>query len=223
MDYETKLILQDLIKAVEKLDSPDWWIIVLTIINIGAFVVVAWTQIKLQKRQEKLQQQQISLSEYDINKKLYSVIRDIDELSDTVIMRIYLHFFGIFKRDFLGELQNEIEDVKKRLSDSLLDLELRLDSGIKGCNSYEVLIRNMSKLVSCMQAIETKKAINTPGIETNKTNDKEIRSEIIKCIDNKYQETINTIFEEFDKQKQEVKRIKILKQIKDRIAPIRVK
>ena len=200
--------------------SPDWWNVIVTF--LAAIVAGVITYI-FGKRQEKLQKQQISLSEYDINKELYSVIQDIDELSDTVIMRIYLHFSGIFKRDFLGELQNEIEGVKKRLSNSLLDLELRLDSGIKGCNSYEVLIRNMSKLVSYMQAIETEKAINTPGIETNKTNDKEIRSEIIKCIDNKYQKTINTIFEEFDKQKQEVKRMKILKQIKDRIAPIRVK
>lgn len=200
--------------------SPDWWNVIVTF--LAAIVAGVITYI-FGKRQEKLQKQQISLSEYDINKELYSVIQDIDELSDTVIMRIYLHFFGIFKRDFLGELQNDIKGVKKRLSNSLLDLELRLDSGIKGCNSYEVLIRNMSKLVSCMQEIETEKAINTSRIETNKTNDKEIRSEIIKCIDNKYQKTINTIFEEFDKQKQEVKRMKILKQIKDRIAPIRVK
>lgn len=45
----------------EFITNPDWWIIVLTIINIGAFIFVAYTQIKLQKKQTKLQQNDLRI------------------------------------------------------------------------------------------------------------------------------------------------------------------
>lgn len=220
MDYETKIYLDKLIEAVDKLDSPDWWIIVLTIINIGAFVVVAWTQIKLQKRQEKLQQQQISLSEYNINKKLYSVIRDIDELSDTVIMRIYLHFFGIFKRDILGELQSDIENVQRKLYDCILDIELKLNGDMEDSDSYKKLLEKMRVLVLCMKEIADLKAIDTTFDNIDEQDDKALQSKIISKINDDYKKVITHLFDDFVKQQDRVRKLKTLKKIKKRIEPI---
>lgn len=55
MDYEIRLLLNKLVVAIDELNSPDWWIIVLTTINIVAFILVAITQIRQQKQQTRLQ------------------------------------------------------------------------------------------------------------------------------------------------------------------------
>ena len=71
MDNETKQIFEQLIEAinnnrvdssqlveaVEKLNGPDWGMIILTTINIVAFILVAYAQLKQQKYQTKLQEQ----------------------------------------------------------------------------------------------------------------------------------------------------------------------
>ena len=75
MDYETQIQLNKLVEGIdgvsgqlerlaENASSPDWWIIILTLINIGAFIFVACTQIKQQKQQIKLQEQQAKAQEY---------------------------------------------------------------------------------------------------------------------------------------------------------------
>ena len=65
MDYETKLILQDLIEAVEKLDGPDWWAISITVANALIMIWLGWKQYMIQKEQKKVQ-------EYDTYKLLYA-------------------------------------------------------------------------------------------------------------------------------------------------------
>ena len=66
MDYEIRLLLNKLVVAIDELNSPDWWIIVLTTINIVAFILVAITQIRQQKQQTRLQAHQTKAEEYEI-------------------------------------------------------------------------------------------------------------------------------------------------------------
>lgn len=70
MDYETKIYLDKLIEAV---NSPDWWTILLTAINTIAVIVIAVAQIRLQKRQAKAQ-------EYDLYRRLFSQVYELDFL-----------------------------------------------------------------------------------------------------------------------------------------------
>lgn len=224
MDYETKIYLDKLIEAIEKPDGPDWWMIVLTVINIVAFILVAITQIKLQKRQEKLQQQQISLSEYNINKELYSVIRDIDELSDTFIMRVYSHFYSfifvMMKRDILGELQSDIENAQRKLYDCILDIELKLNGDMEDSDSYKKLLEKMRVLVLCMKEIADLKAIDTTIDNIDKQDDKALQSKIISKINDDDKDVIIHVFDDFVKQQDRVRKLKTLKKIKKRIEPI---
>ena len=75
MDYETKILFDRLIEAI---DSPDWWTIALTIINTIAVIGIAIVQIRMQKRQTKLQ-------EHDMYKKLYSLIYSIHDICNSII------------------------------------------------------------------------------------------------------------------------------------------
>ena len=96
MDNETKQIFEQLIEAinnnrvdssqlVEAVNSPDWWMIVLTVINIMAFVIIAYTQIKLQKQQTELQEQQTKNQEYAVYYKLFSIINDANGVINNLL------------------------------------------------------------------------------------------------------------------------------------------
>ena len=89
MDYEIKILLNKLVLAIDKFDSPDWWIIILTAINIVAFILVAVTQIKQQQQQTKLQVQQTKAEEYEIYRKLYRSIKLSNTIIDSFVIDIW--------------------------------------------------------------------------------------------------------------------------------------
>lgn len=70
MDYETKLLLNKLVEAVEELNSPDWWTIGITVVNALIMIWLGWKQYKLQEQQNKL-------ARYDENIALYNNIKRI--------------------------------------------------------------------------------------------------------------------------------------------------
>ena len=78
MDYESKILLNRLVDEVEKLNSPDWWVIGITFVNALIMVWLGWKQYKLQQRQTKLQEQQILQQEYEIYSKLYKLVKRAD-------------------------------------------------------------------------------------------------------------------------------------------------
>lgn len=155
MDNETKIYLDNLIEAVEKLDSPDWWIIILTIVNIGAFVFVAITQIKLQKQQTKLQEQQKKAQEYDTYRLLYALIKESNWYIKSFIRSLYSSI--IYSRS-IEEIRDELEDMQKRLygmenrlMQQIIDFELKLPNGetiIKEYQSVLLLAGNISGYLS---------------------------------------------------------------------------
>ncbi|MBQ8735954.1 MAG: hypothetical protein IJY75_08300 [Bacteroidaceae bacterium] len=75
MDYEIKILLNRLAEEVEKLNSPDWWIIGITVVNALIMIWLGWRQDKLQQRQTELQKQQILQQEYEIYSQLYKLVK----------------------------------------------------------------------------------------------------------------------------------------------------
>ena len=80
MDYETKLLLNKLVEAVEELNSPDWWTIGITVVNALIMIWLGWKQYKLQEQQNKL-------ARYDENIALYNNIKtELTERERTIII-----------------------------------------------------------------------------------------------------------------------------------------
>lgn len=129
MDYEIKILLNKLVLAIDKFDSPDWWIIILTAINIVAFILVAVTQIKQQQQQTKLQVQQTKAEEYEIYRKLYRSIK----LSNTIIDSFVIDIWNAIwppsyhepNLDILLKKQEEILSLRKELENNVIDFELK--------------------------------------------------------------------------------------------------
>lgn len=159
MDYETKLYLDNLIEVVEKLDSPDWWIIVLTIINIGAFIFVAYTQIKLQKQQTQLQKQQVKAQEYDIYKTMFSIVEDANDVANKLLNSLYRYFSSSYTRVIdktaLVHLQDDVKVIEKRLKDSRADFKLKLLHGNYQAECYIEFMKEIWGIIQLFIHLES--------------------------------------------------------------------
>ena len=150
MDYETKLYLDKLIETIEKPDGPDWWMIVLTVINIVAFVFVAWTQIKIQKHQTKLQEQQTKQQDYEIYKLIYDCICGINIYADILIYKVYLYASST---DRLDVLKNNINQLYKELDSLHIQLDMcSCDIEIK-CSKPSEIIKDYYGIINEARSI----------------------------------------------------------------------
>lgn len=186
MDYETKLILQDLIGAIEKPDGPDWWMIVLTVINIVAFVFVACTQIKIQKHQTKLQEQQKKAQEYDTYRLLYALIKESNWYIKSFIRSLYSSI--IYSRS-IEEIRDELEDMQKRLygmenrlMKQIIDFELKLPNGetiVRDYQSVLLLAGNISGYISRIISKDDDSILKKSKIEHDYTMPYILRDEFV--------------------------------------------
>ena len=230
MDYETKIYLDKLIEAIEELNSPDWWTIILTIINIGAFVFVAVTQIRLQRQQNIVQQQQTKLLEYDIYKQLYSVIKDVNRLADVLLMHIYEHFSNGTLRNInfsiLNRLYDDIVKLDERLSNNSLDFELKLNGDLNDLGAYQQLIFQMRLLALRMKEMESNKQIvfkegadENPILLEHRGEKNALISAIIERVADEHKETTKHLIDSYLLVKNQVMDFNTLEKIKDRITP----
>ena len=70
MESEIQTQLENIVKAIEKLDSPDWWSIGITSVMTAIMAWIAWNQYKLQKRQAALQAFESYKPTYELLKKI---------------------------------------------------------------------------------------------------------------------------------------------------------
>lgn len=160
MDYETKIYLDKLVEAIEKPDGPDWWMIVLTVINIVAFVVVAWTQIKIQKHQTNLQEQQKKVQEYDTYRLLYALIKESNWYIKSFIHSLYSSI--IYSRS-IEEIRDELENMQKRLygmenrlMQQIIDFELKLPNGETIVRDYQSVLLHAGNISGYISRIISK-------------------------------------------------------------------
>ena len=143
MDNETKQIFEQLIEAinnnrvdssqlveaVEKLNGPDWWMIVLTTINIVAFILVAYAQLKQQKYQTKLQEEQIQQQEYELYRRMYTQVFEMDFFNKTILLRIVAILVSNednkLRLKLIDDIWREYEKRSEEFTQCTLDMELK--------------------------------------------------------------------------------------------------
>lgn len=123
MDYETKILLNRLIEAI---DSLDWWTIALTIINTIAVIGIACMQIRIQRQQTKLQQLQLKQQDYASNKELLILIKKIDKLiTDFIYVLFNTTYSKSYGTEDLSNLLERINELDVKLLNTTIDFELR--------------------------------------------------------------------------------------------------
>lgn len=230
MDYETKLILQDLIEAIEKPDGPDWWMIVLTVINIVAFVFVAWTQIKIQKHQIKLQEQQTKAQEYAVYKQLYSMIYEADFLINNFLFSL---FAAVIDRPNIDLIKNSIaEDYKRyhnaerQLMQHIVDFKLKMPNGEQYMREYQSALIQMASITLLLDRIlhDPKGLQMNPSEEEKKyrptviIKDREVQKKILisRIVNKEDSEWLDWLITEFLTKQAEIEKLEFAEQIAKR-------
>lgn len=150
MDYETKILLNKLVEAV---DSPDWWAIGITVVNALMMVWLGW-------RQYNLQQRQVRQQEYELYRKLYVVIENVENLSGCLLNRIYEYFsLPLYGKNFLEHLLEQINLCDKQLNKSSIDFKFWTSYNEKEVEYYKELVCSMRLLVQFLQRMEQDKII----------------------------------------------------------------
>jgi hypothetical protein len=141
MDYETKFILERLIRAVE---SPDGWTIALTAINTIAVIVIAIIQIRIQNQQTKLQKRQVKQQDYEFNKELLMLIKSLDKQIIDFTFNLFnatdLKSYGINR---LSNIMEHLKVLDDKLLNVAIDFEVRFPNEKMIVSDYRNMIISM--------------------------------------------------------------------------------
>lgn len=165
MDYETKLILQDLIEAVDKLDGPDWWTISITIVNAIIMAWLAWRQYKLQHQQTKLQKQQTKSQEYEVYRNLYRIVKRANSSIGSFLDDLWTALWDDtykFDPDYYKKRRQEILSLNEEFEINAIDFKLKFSKEFFDINRYQEVLKLM---VDVYQTIDTQSNPQYNGIE----------------------------------------------------------
>ena len=141
MDYETKILLNRLVEAI---DSPDSWTIALTIINTITVIVIAIMQIRIQWQQTKLQKLQLKQQDYESNKELLILIKKIDKLiTDFIYVLFNTTYSKSYGTEDLSNLLERINELDVKLLNTTIDFELRFPNEKNIIDDYRTMTISM--------------------------------------------------------------------------------
>ena len=122
MDYEIKILLNRLVEEIGKLNSPDWWVIGITIANALMMVWLGWRQYKLQQRQTEAQ-------EYELYRKLTYIIKEIHYEVKYVMCEFYYYLNNQIpiqgNYDYWSLTAKKFNELRRQIEDYEIDVELK--------------------------------------------------------------------------------------------------
>ena len=147
MDYETKILLNKLIEAV---DSPDWWIIVITGVNALIMIWLGWNQNKLQKRQTEA-------TEFELYKRLSLIIKEIHFEAKFVMFDVYNYLINNItiqsENNIWRQKVNKCIQLTQQLEDCETDIELKFSKGLINIDAYKWVLMSMSQFSSMFESL----------------------------------------------------------------------
>ena len=154
MDYESKILLNRLVEAI---DSPDSWTIALTIINTIAVVVIAGIQIWMQWQQTKLQKRQTEAQEYELYRKLACIIKETHFESKFVLSDIQWYLINqtpIQPGDNHWRMKvKKYNDLYQQLENCSDDIELKFSKSFINIDAYKYALTSMIYFSSYFEKI----------------------------------------------------------------------
>lgn len=183
MDYETKIYLDNLIEAVKKLDSPDWWGFGATVFVGIVAAGITWIlgrrqnelqeqQLKIQERQNELQEQQTKLQEqqtkaqeYEVYRNLYRIVKRANSSIDSFLDDLWTALWDDtykFAPDYYIKQRQEILSLNEEFEINAIDFKLKFSKEFFDTNLYQEVFKLM---VDVYQTIDTQSNPQLNGIE----------------------------------------------------------
>ena len=154
MTDETKILFEQLIEAI---NSPDWWVIGITIVNAGIMVWLGWEQYRLQQQQTKLQKQQTIAQqrqtealEYEIYRRLYVLLSNANAEIEGFVRNILDSYWEAnynIDKDYLCRKKSEIDKLKEDLKEGEIDCKLKFSKDILDIEGYINILGVMSNII----------------------------------------------------------------------------
>ena len=115
------------------LTKPEWWSVIATII---AAIVAAWITYKLGKRQERIQQEQLKLQEqqakqqeYELYRRIYAYIWELDVFNKTMLQRLVALLISNEDKNLrlklIDDIWKEYEKKSDEFTECTIDIELK--------------------------------------------------------------------------------------------------
>ena len=137
-------------RFVDFITNPDWWVVFFTAISTVAVIVIAIVQIKLQIQQTKLQKRQAEAQDYEVRKRLYSLLknanREIDYYLENLGAALYESRYNADK-EYLQRWQITLNKLIKDLQESYVDYELKFSKETFDKRGYLDILLRMSFII----------------------------------------------------------------------------
>lgn len=223
MDYETKILLNKLVEAV---NSPDWCTILLTAINTIAVIVIAVAQIRLQKRQAKAQ-------EYDLYRRLFSQVYELDFFNKTILHRIVAILTSNedkkLRLKLIEDIWKESEILSDKFNECTIDMELKqCGEGLDAKYYYDALQASKQVVSMFRYFVEEELVIFNPSVIYNipmeyTTPPEDFVDVLLKLFRGNNAQFLRSQLLTYVEIVKKMNDAQLLKVIKDRITPIDVK
>ena len=218
MDYETKIYFDNLIEAVEKLDSPDWWAIGITVVNALIMIWLGWKQYTLQKQQTNAQ-------EFSTYRDLYNVIKEANFQIDNFLANLWKAEWKPtyqFDANFLKDRYDELSNLCRMLNDNITDYELKFSKDFIDINGYHSISQLMLRVYRDMSRLASEnKIIYIEGMQRifyNQDNEDEAFIDAVsrQFVNEGISRYIKSNLESFVRERDNVRNNNVLEKIRER-------
>ena len=109
-------------KFVDFITNPAWWGVILSVISTIAVIVIAVVQIRIQRQQAKAQ-------EYELYRRIYAYIWELDVFNKTMLQRIVALLVSnedkSLRLKLLDDIWKEYEKKSDEFTECTIDIELK--------------------------------------------------------------------------------------------------
>lgn len=164
MDYESKILLNNLIDAV---NGTDWWmfgVYVASIVASGALsVCLLVITRRIGKQQNRMQREQLLISNFNLYREIHRDLYHLKIYSRTVLPRIYDYFASNAdskEREGLEKLGNEFESMARKIEIDEADYLLKFGENeiIQDVKKYSDLISFIFGMATAFEPINNQQS-----------------------------------------------------------------
>ena len=224
--------------------NPAWWSVIATF--VAAIVAACITskfskrqnelqeqQLKIQERQNELQEQQIKQQEYDVYRRIYTQIFDLDLFNKALLLRIVVILTNSEDKNLRLKLIDDIWDECEKHSDEFsewtLDLDLKKCGEGKDAKYYYDASQASRKIIQMFKYFVANELlsfnpdlVNAVQLELTTSPEKFI-DVILKLYKGRNPQLLRNELLAYASIVEKTNQSQLLKNIKDRITPIDVK
>ena len=137
-------------KFCDFITNPDWWVVFFTAISTIAVIIIAVMQIKLQRQQTELQKRQTEAQDYEVRKRLYSLLKNANREIDYFLEKLsnaLNESHHNADNEYLQRWQTSLNKLIKDLQESYVDYELKFSKETFDKRGYLDILLRMSFII----------------------------------------------------------------------------